>query len=55
VVTRHHIVPIAKRGANGISNIPPLCYSCNSKKGDRLSGSERARPQAATQDTQGDE
>jgi hypothetical protein len=34
-VTRDHIVSLARGGPNTIENIQPLCYSCNSKKGDR--------------------
>ena len=36
VVTRDHMTAISKGGSNAIENIQPLCYSCNSKKGDRL-------------------
>jgi hypothetical protein len=35
VITRDHIVAISKGDRNDISNLRPLCYSCNSRKGDR--------------------
>lgn len=43
-LTADHVVPVSRGGSSDISNIQPLCKSCNSSKGNRHSTDYRTKP-----------
>lgn len=45
-LTVDHIHPVSRGGTNDMSNLQTLCASCNSRKGERISVEDQARPRA---------
>lgn len=39
--TRDHIIPLSRGGSGDITNLQPMCATCNNKKGDKISFRDR--------------
>jgi 5-methylcytosine-specific restriction endonuclease McrA len=49
-LTEDHVIPLTRGGSDFIANIQPLCYSCNSSKGNRHATDYRIAWTAASED-----
>lgn len=45
MLTVDHILPKSKGGKNNLENLQPMCYDCNTEKGDKYANSDATNAQ----------